>query len=246
MGRKRRFLPLLFPALLLAIAIFFYSVNKSLTPVFVDYAEVQTEKIAAHVISKAINSRSEGVVDAGSVIENIVDETSGELVGVNFNTEKINRKMAEIHTLVESHLEQAEAGNLDMLPMQDNIQYDPQEMESNGGVVFFVPVGQATNIPLLGNLGPKIPIRFHVIGDVHATIETDIREFGINNAYVEVNVLLTVNVQIVVPLATQKSVVEQKIPVAIGIIPGPIPQVSTRGGDPPQIEVPIELPKKFD
>ena len=55
-----------------------------------------------------------------------------------------------------------------MLPMQDNIEYDPQAMEEQGGIVFFVPIGQASNIPLLGNLGPKIPIRFHVIGDVQA------------------------------------------------------------------------------
>ena len=51
-----------------------------------------------------------------------------------------------------------------MLPPPDDIEYDPQAMEEQGGVVFFVPIGQATDIPLLGNLGPKIPIRFHVIG----------------------------------------------------------------------------------
>ena len=33
-----------------------------------------------------------------------------------FNTEIINRVLAETHSLVESHLQQAEAGNLDILP----------------------------------------------------------------------------------------------------------------------------------
>ena len=99
------------------------------------------------------------------------------------------------------------------------------QWKKQGGIVFFVPIGQAANIPLLGNLGPKIPIRFHVIGDVHADIETTISEFGINNAYVEVNVVVTVNVQIIVPLATQESVVKQRIPVAMVLSKEQVPPV---------------------
>lgn len=131
-----------------------------------------------------------------------------------------------------------------MLPMQSGIEFDPQAMESQGGVVFFVPIGQATNIPLLGNLGPKIPIRFHVIGEVSATIDTETRSFGINSVYVEVNILLTVNVQIIVPLATEKSVVKQKIPVAMGLIHGTVPDYYNSGsGNPPNLQIP--LPDNF-
>lgn len=237
--KKRKWLPLLIPATLIAIAVFFYVINMRLTPIYADYAEVQTRKIAAHVISKAINSRTAAVMDINEIIVPLPDDS--ELV--KFNTEIINMAMAEIHSLVEAHLAQAESGNLDMLPMEEDIEYDPQKMESHGGVVFFVPIGQATNIPLLGNLGPKIPIRFHVIGDVSATIDTDIREFGINNAYVEVNIVLKVNVQIIVPMATRKSVIEQRIPVAIGLIRGKLPHIYNRGdGNVPSIEIPVPLP----
>ena len=58
------------------------------------------------------------------------------------------------------------------------------------------------------------------------TIET----FGINNAYIELNILLEVNVQIIVPLATKTSVVEQKIPVAIGLFKGDVPPIYSVGG----------------
>ncbi len=43
-------------------------------------------------------------------------------------------------------------------------------MEDARRSCLFCPLGQATEIPLLGNLGPKIPIRFHVIGDVQANV----------------------------------------------------------------------------
>ncbi|MEK3937510.1 sporulation protein YunB [Sporosarcina sp. FSL W7-1349] len=237
--KKWKLLPLLIPVSLIAIALFFYTVNSRLTPIYVEYAEVQTTKIAAHVISKAINSRTAAVMDINEIIVPTPDDPDL----VKFNTEIINMAMAEIHSLVEAHLEQAESGNLDILLKDEDIEYDPQKMESHGGVVFFVPIGQATNIPLLGNLGPKIPIRFHVIGDVSATVETDIREFGINNAYVEVNIALKVNVQIIVPLATRKSVIEQRIPVAIGLIRGKLPHIYNSGdGNAPSIEIPVPLP----
>lgn len=208
------------------------------------YAEVQTEIIAAHVITQAIKSRSTDMYNVNEIIENVPTDSPG-MVTNTLNTEIISKTMAEIQSLVEAHLELAERGDLEMLPPNDNIKYDPEAMESYGGVVFFVPMGQATNIPLLGNLGPKIPIRFHVIGDVQTTIENEITEFGINNAMVEVNVLVTVNVQIIVPLATRKSVVQQKIPVAIGLIQSPIPQIYSKGDvSAPQVEVPYPISGK--
>ena len=55
--KKRKLLPLLIPAFLIAIFLFIYFINARLTPIYIQYAEVQTQKIAAHVINKAINSR---------------------------------------------------------------------------------------------------------------------------------------------------------------------------------------------
>ena len=226
--RKRKIVPLLIPGILIAVAFFFYIINMRLTPTYIQYAEVQTQKIASHVISQAISTRIANVLDVNDIIEHVPTETSN-MVTTKFNTEIINRVLADTRNLVELHLAQAEAGNMDMLPLNDNIEYDPQSMEDQGGIVFFVPLGQATNIPLLGNLGPKIPIRFHVIGDVQANVTAYIEEFGINNAYIEVNILLRVNVQIIVPLATKSAVVEQKIPVAIGLVQGPVPNVFSKG-----------------
>ncbi|MCZ2260466.1 sporulation protein YunB [Sporosarcina sp. G11-34] len=241
--RKGKLVPLLIPAILIAVVFFFYLINMRLTPTYVRYAEVQTVKIASHVINQAISTRIANILDVNDIIEHVPTETS-EMVTTKFNTEIINRVLADTRNLVELHLQQAEAGNLEVLPETDNIEYDPEKMEDQGGVVFFVPMGQAANIPLLGNMGPKIPIRFHIIGDVQANVVASIEEFGINNAYIEVNILLRVNVQIIIPLATKSSVVEQKIPVAIGLVQGPVPHIFSQGAgaELPSIEVPLTLP----
>lgn len=239
--KGKNIIPLIFVFVVISVGLMFYLVNVRLTPIYLQYAEVQSNKIASLVVSKAINSRTADVMDVNDIIEEIPSDNANS-VTTKFNAEIINRFQSEITTLVQTHLEQAEEGNLDNLPYLDDIEYDPSAMEDNGGIVFFVPLGQATNIPLLGNLGPKIPIRFHVIGDVQSDVVTNIREFGINNAMVEVNILIKVNVQVIVPLATKTTTIKRSIPVALGLISGEVPQIYTKGegGTQPSIEVPIQ------
>lgn len=223
---------------------FLIYLNMQLTPTYLRYAEVQTNKIASMVISKAINARIANVLDVYEIIEHVPGDQQS-MVTIRFNTEIINRVLSDTNRLVQSHLEQAEAGDLSSLPYLKDIEYDTQSMEEEGGVVFFVPLAQAANLPFIGNLGPKIPIRFHVIGNVQSTVDSSIREFGINNAYVEVSILLKVNVQVIVPLASKVTTVEQKIPVAIGLIQGQVPQIYNKGADAgPSVEVPIQPNEK--
>lgn len=209
-------------------------------PTYLEYAEVQTNKIASHVVNQAINARTTQVLDVNDIIEESPSNSTGT-VTTKFNTEIINRVRAETQDLVKKYLAQAEQGELSHLPELENIEYDVGKIEEGDGIVFFVPLGQAANIPLLGNLGPKIPIRFHVIGNVNSSVTKEIDEFGINNAYVEVGIHLEVNVQIIVPLASKSTTVVHDIPVAIGIVNGRVPNIYTNGGDAPQpsLEVPV-------
>lgn len=242
---SQRKLAIFLTCFLLSIAGTIYYINAQLTPTYLEYAEVQTNKIASMVISKAINSRIANALDVNEIIEEVPSDSTN-MVTTRFNTEIINRILADTNSLVQSHLEQAEQGNLSSLPYLDDIEYDKQTMEDQGGIVFFVPMGQAMNIPIIGNLGPKIPIRFHVIGNVQSNVTSSITKFGINNAYVEINIHIKVNVQIIVPLASKMSTVEQSIPVAMGIVQGQVPYIYT-GGDgeaAPSIEVPLPLPEK--
>ncbi|MFJ8263329.1 sporulation protein YunB [Rummeliibacillus sp. NPDC094406] len=239
-ARKRsRLLPVVLISIVGCIVLLFYYINVQLMPTLMEYAEVETNKIASYVISKAINSRTTNVLESNEVIENGGDNQG--MVDTKLNAEVINRIMSETQTLVQSHLEEAEKGNLNHLPKYEEIEYDSDAMEQDGGIVFYVPIGLSTGMPLLGNLGPKIPIRFHVIGNVQVNAEKEIVEFGINNAYVQVSVRTTVNVQVIVPFASKSTTIEQKIPVAISFLKGNVPYIYSKGDSStqPAIEVPL-------
>lgn len=242
--RKKRHnaIVLVIVSIFLMVFAFLYFINMRLMPTYLQYAEVQTEKIASYVVNKAINSRTTDVLDVNDIIVDLPPGTS-DMVTTKFNTEIINRVRAETAALVKEYLEQAEHGDLSNLPSLEYVEYDVGEMQAGDGIVFFVPLGQAANLPIIGNLGPKIPIRFHLIGNVHTNVDQEIIEFGINNAYVEVAVHIKVNVQIIVPFASKSATVEESIPVAIGLIRGTVPNIYTNGdgGAQPSIEVPIQF-----
>ena len=236
---KKNFVTLLLMSIIIMVVISIYVVNARLMPTYLQYAEVQTQKVASYVVSKAINSKTSSVLDVNEIIVDIPTQ-SNDVITTKFNTEIINQVRAETQTLVKEYLEQAENGDLSHLPNLENVEYDVGKMEAGDGIVFFVPLGQALNLPILGNLGPKIPIRFHIIGNVQSNIESSIEEFGINNAKVEVNLLIAVKVQIIIPFASKSASVQQKIPIAMGLVRGTVPHIYSAGeGAQPSIEVPI-------
>ncbi|WP_445326938.1 sporulation protein YunB [Solibacillus sp. FSL R7-0682] len=235
----KNLITILLVSLVITVSISIYVINMRLMPIYLEYAEVQTHKVASYVVTKAINSRTSSVLDINEIIVDLPTQ-SDDMITTKFNTDIINQVRSETVTLVKEYLEQAENGDLATLPNLENVEYDVGKMEAGDGIVFFVPLGQAMNIPIIGNLGPKIPIRFHIIGSVDSTVDTDIQEFGINNAKVEVNIFINVNVQIIIPFASSSTSVEQVIPVAIGLVRGTVPHIYSAGEGPqPSLEVPV-------
>ncbi len=234
-------LTLLVVGTIIGVFLFIYYLNEQLMPTYLEYAEVQTGKIASSVVSKAIDSRTSSVMDVNDILVEVSPNNQADL---KINTETINRVRTETVNQVKVYLEQAEQGELSHLPTLDNVEYDFNKINEGNGVVFYVPISQAANMPILGNLGPKIPIRFHVIGNVHSEVTSSITEYGINSAYVEVGIHIEVNVQIIVPFASKTTTVTQDIPVAMGLVRGKVPDVYSNGSsEVPSIQVPVP-PKK--
>ncbi|MBM7580561.1 sporulation protein YunB [Jeotgalibacillus terrae] len=214
-------------------------INTGIKPTLMIYAESQTKKIGALVISKAVNKEIANVMDINEIIENVPTD-SAEMVTTKFNTEIINRVLSETTELVQEQLRAIERGDTSVLKSLTELDLEVEDAGNLEGIVYTVPLGQATGNALLGNLGPKVPIRFHAVGSVTSDIQSEIDEFGINNALVKVNIHLIVKVQIIVPFATEETTIEQNIPVAMGLIQGQVPEIYNMGeGMTPSLEVPI-------
>jgi sporulation protein YunB len=247
-GRLPRRGPLPFRYVFLLTFVFFtfstviglWVIDKGIEPALMAYAEAQTKNIASLVISKAEYKANAGGMDIKEIIEYVPNNEEGVIV--RLNTEIIRSVMKETQRLVHLNLKEAEKGNLEYLESTTDILLDEKESYKGEGIVYEVPLGQATNNALLGNLGPKIPVRFYTVGEVEVDVKPELEPFGINNAWVAVYIEVKVDVQIIVPFATKVTTVVQDIPVAMGTIPGKVPQFYNGGGngEGASIEIPVD------
>ena len=81
-----------------------------------------------------------------------------------------------------------------------------------------------------------------LVGDTVSNIKTNIQNYGINNALVEVFVNLQVRVNVILPFISKKVVVDSDIPIALKLIQGTIPNYYSNGisQNSPSFSIPLE------
>ncbi len=127
---------------------------------------------------------------------------------VDFNSSLINESLIKISKKLEKRIEQIEDGKDDKF---------------KNGIIYEIPTGIIFNNALLANIGPKIPVRLHMLGDISSEIETNLKDYGINNAIIEVYVKVKVSIQVVLPFSSDKITSTERIPIALKLIQGEIP-----------------------
>ncbi|XJZ26818.1 sporulation protein YunB [Bacillota bacterium Lsc_1132] len=220
---------------LLSTAAGLWIVNNGIEPTLMRYAEFQTKNIASEVINRAIKKETTNIDE----IINVTPSGNGKVSAVKLKTEVVTRLLANTVEQIQKNLRSAEKGELSSIAAVTNTDIDLDHSKNKNGIIWYVPLGQATNSALFGNLGPKIPIRFNAVGDVQPDIKMNAKPMGINNTWIEVSLQLKVEVQIITPFATKVTELQQTIPLGAGLIPGEVPQYFNGGsGSTPAIQLP--------
>ena len=77
---------------------------------------------------------------------------------------------------------------------------------------------------LFSGIGPKIPIRFQPVSVTHADITHKFEEAGINQTIHTIMLMITVDVEILLPLAHSVISVKSEMPIAQTLIVGTVPE----------------------
>lgn len=224
---------------ILSTALSLWVINRGIEPALMDIAEQETRRIATLVINNAISQQiTEDDVNVEDLVKVKQDEY-GKISSINYNAAVVQRVLAKMQNRVQSNLKAATAGELSELEYPD-VEFETSRSRDEG-IIYYIPLGQATNNTLLGNLGPKIPVRFHIIGHASSDIKDKIEAFGINNALITVFVHIKVNVQVVIPFATKTTTVTTNIPIDKQILQGEVPNFYNHGGSAdPSFEIPLD------
>lgn len=207
---------LLIVMIIITLFIVFNFIGKKLTPIIMNYAEKQAKKIAVLVIGNAIDSELGEKFKSDNLFITDGKET-------NYNTYEINNILKEVSINVKEYLRKLESGELGDIGLSDNENINVNSKQLKKGIIYQVPSGVIFNNGILANLGPKIPVKLSLIGDITTDIVTDIKEYGINNAVIELGVKIIAEEQVILPFGTKQIQVETVVPISIKIINGTVP-----------------------
>lgn len=195
-------------SLVLAFCVIDYFADRA-NEILLPMAESKTRKVVTMIINSACDE-----VMIGDNLYQIVREDNDEIKMINYNSFEVTKIINEVTSNIESMVKDIENGKMDYYGNVDVLE---------GGVIAEIPFGVIFGNSMLSNIGPKIKLRLNLLGDIVSNIETEVKPYGINNAYVEVRIHLEVTARILLPFVSEKVVISNVIPLSMNIVQGSVP-----------------------
>ncbi len=203
MKKKSIFILLLTLVLLFTILLLYFYSNK-ISPLLIKYSKVESKRIAIDIISKGVSDDVVKVLSEDNLF-NIDKDTNGNIELIDYNTKVVNKILSITSKRV--------AANFTELSTKKN------------GVIMSVPIGVVTDNIFLENLGPKVPIKLVLNGNVLTSLKTNVKEYGINSALIEVSVKIEANIDLVVPFKSSEIKVINEVPISIKVVKGNVSSI---------------------
>ena len=169
-------------------------------PILLDYAKRKSTNMISSLINKSINE-----VLLKYNYENIIEiekDKNGKVENLNINNKDVN----EILYLTT-----------------DNILNNIELLEKNK-LLLYVPICVIHNIPILVNIGPKIPFKIEILSSTNNDTFTKVKEYGINSSIVEVYLNVNIQLQVILPFTSEIIDVNKQLLLDSKIIQGDIPE----------------------
>ena len=237
--KRRNIVLLILIMVIICVLVVFNYINKRVTPLFLDLAESETEKLATLIINDAVSKQVSDKLTTDALY-NISKDSKGSITSIDFNSVTVNKLLTTITSSVELNLKYLEEGRVDLLNVPDSIlvSYDKKDLKK--GIIYKIPSGAVFNNTILSNIGPKVPVRLNLVGSITSNISAKTTNYGINNALIEVYVDIKVTLEVILPYTKRKTSVETTVPIALKMMQGSVPSYYSGSSTNPSISLPIE------
>lgn len=192
------------------------------------YATLEAKKLSNIIINKAISKHIAEKVSGDNLFD-ITKDSNGEIKSIDFNTSLVNKFLTETTNSVQINLRNIEKGNIDALEFSDSVLVEYGKENLKQGIIYQISTGTLFHNTILANIGPKIPVRISLVGDATSDISTMVKNYGINNAMINVYVNLKITEKVMLPYYDKEITIKTKVPVAMKIVTGTVPEYYANG-----------------
>lgn len=203
--------------ILIALYLIIKYINKNISPKLIHYAELEIRKLSGLIITESFKTENIEKLNTNEIFI-LTKNEKNEILTVDMNTVTLNNIINTVTTELQEKLKKLEMGII-----------DENNDENKNGIVLKIPLGEIYNNFLLANTGPRIPVKLKILGDMESKINTSIKNYGINNALIEISLEILVREEVLLPISTSEIKVKQTIPIAIKIVNGTVPDYYSNG-----------------
>lgn len=222
------FLILLIITLVIILSFMFINYySKKAYPILKSYAEAETKKLTILIINKAVTKQLYNM-DVEELFK-VTYNKDGEIILIDFDTKKTSKILSNMTSLVELNMRAVEEGKIDMLELPENSLSNYNMDLLSKKIICEIPFGLTTGSSLLSNIGPKIPVKISLVGDVSTNFSTEVVEYGINNALLKVIINIKVTTKVILPISSEELTIDANIPIGMKVIQGKIPNYYLNG-----------------
>ena len=182
-------------------------VEGNLTRMVLSLAQAQARAMAVRILNEAAAELLASGEVTYDVLMHVTADESGRVRLIQANTPEMNRLASRVSLISQ------------------------EKLQSTRDQVVRIPLGSALGMTLFAGAGPKVEVHILPVGSVHAEFRTDFQTAGINQTRHRVTLLLTAQVQLVIPTGAKTVEVSTQVAMAESIIVGEVPDTFTDVGD---------------
>ncbi len=183
--------------------------NKNLKDTYAQIALVQTRSIVTKIVNQVVRD---------NINENQLELNYSSEEYVTYDVGKINNLLSTLSNKVVTVLEDINHSDYSFLLNESS-----SKNYNCSGIIYEMELGRIFNNLFLSSLGSKYPIKFKLVSDVLSSSDLSVEEFGINNAVISLNMVMSFNFNLVLPLTTKLDSIDIKVPLSMILIEGKVP-----------------------
>lgn len=188
--------------LIIIFVLYFYSYK--MMPLLIRYSKIKSKKIAIDIISKNVSDDVVKILDKEDLFL-VERDNLGNIETVDYNSKVVNKILSDTSKRVVKNF---------------------QDLKSiNNGIIMKIPVGIISNNVFIQGLGPKIPVKIILDGNVLTSLDTKVKEYGVNSALIEVSVKIEANIDVIIPFKTSEIKVINNVPISLKIAKGNVSSI---------------------
>lgn len=197
---KKKIFIILLLIIVLSILLVYYMSNKVMPTIMITSKNIVKET-GMNIISENVSDKIITILDKEELFE-IDKDINGNIESIDYNTKVVNQILKEVSLVSYNNFKKYE--------------------KEKDGVITYVPLFSGSKNIFFSNLGPKVPIKLILDGNVITSLETNVKEYGYNSALIEISVRIEANTEVVLPFKTSNEKIVNIVPVSIKIVEGNI------------------------